>query len=205
MGLPVKETHIQMRYGLIVRLPREVETRIEDTYLSLLGATKSNMGYHITLLGPFYRLNDEQAHFDAVVSSVCQRWQPFHVQVAGLGTFLAKDDNVAYVSVVEPDRIVTLHTELLEATTGFVAPQDERFFKWSVESYNPHVTLALGLTDHALAEFLRASAEHKLDETFLVKRIWLAEQAPSGPWQYLASYPLGIPSEEEFSYHGVAL
>lgn len=194
-----EEIRDQTRYALGVRVPREIEVRIEDTYLSFLGSTKPYMGYHITLLGPFYILESAESQFGANVANLCKRWQPFRVQVTGLGTFLRKDDNVVYLSIANPETLLALHADLLKTLADRISPQDEYFYKWDVKFYQPHVTLGLGLTDKRLEEFLSVAAACKFDESFEVSRIWLASQAQNGPWQYIASYPLGSTKRETSS------
>lgn len=184
------------RYALVVRLPREVEVRIEDTYLGLVGITKPTMGFHITLVGPFHL--PEGAGMEALsgVADVCARWQPFRVRVYGLGTFEVEENNVVYLHVAEAQRIMALHDDLLEETAACVVHQNEQYREWNVESYYPHVTLGLGLSDQELSILLHDAANRVLDETFEISRIWIAAQPPHGSWHYVASYTLGVPTPQ---------
>ena len=192
-----EETLAQTRYVLVVRVPRPVEVRIEDVYLSLASTTRPAMGFHITLLGPYFFSAGASPRFMSKVSAMCRSWTPFSTRLCGLGAFKEKDDNAVYLQIVEPQILLALHNALLEATAGMTIPQDERYREWYVLSYQPHVTLGLGLSDRELEEFLRSSTLRQFDESFEVSRIWLAEQVPHGPWQYVAEYPLGAPSSGE--------
>ncbi|NLG49806.1 MAG: 2'-5' RNA ligase family protein [Chloroflexi bacterium] len=184
------------RYALIIRLPREVEVRIEDTYLGLVGITKPTMGFHITLLGPFYLSEGVSIESLCGVADVCARWQPFRVRVYGLGTFEVQEDNIVYLHVADSERVMALHDDLLEAASACVTYQSEQYEEWNVDSYYPHVTLGLGLSDQELSNFLRDAANRVLDETFEVSRIWIAAQPPSGSWHYVATYTLGVPTPQ---------
>jgi len=190
----VEETYDRARYVLVVRLPRQVEVRIEDAYLALAGTTKPVMGYHISLLGPFHVPDEADSQFLANIGAVCRRWQPFHLHIAGLGAFIARDDNVVYLHVADPDNIMALHRDLLEATRGQLIPQSDRDREWSFERYHPHVTLGLRLSDRELQQFLPMALGSELGETFQVTCISLAEQTPHGPWHYMIEYPLGSPA-----------
>lgn len=191
-----------------MRVPRPIEVRIEDIYLRLAGTTKPVMGFHITLLGPFLfsspgasgqlpvdsAANKERdvsaSEFASRVSAVCRNWSPFSVRLHGLGVFKGQNDHLVYIRIAEPQKLVALHNELLEAVGDLIIPQDERYHEWYVTSYRPHVTLGLGLSDRELEEFLRTRRLLPFDESFEVSRLWLVQQAPNGPWQYVTEFPL---------------
>jgi 2'-5' RNA ligase len=192
----VDHTGEKPRYAVIVRLPRAVEVRIEDAYLSMLGATRPIMGYHVTLLGPFYILDHCEAVTTQRVQAVCQHTEPFAIRLQGLGTFTEQDNNVVYVRIADPSHLAALHNNLLRETEDVIVPQNERYREWTAEHYMPHVTVGLGMMDSELAEFLRGSFRFEIDDTLEVTRLWLVEQRPSGPWQYVAEFALGNCVEE---------
>lgn len=179
------------RYAIIVRLPRAIEVRIEDAYLSMLGTTRPIMGYHVTLLGPFYIHENCEAITTHRVQGVCQRTEPFAIRLQGLGTFTEQNNNVVYVRIADPSRLAALHNALLRETGDVIVPQNERYREWTAERYMPHVTVGLGMTDSELSEFLRGSFRFEIDATLEVTRLWLVEQRPSGPWQYVGEFLLG--------------
>ena len=188
------------RYAVIVRLPRAVEVHIEDAYLSMLGTTRPNMGYHITLLGPFYICDHCKAAALERVRAICQDTEPFSLRLQGLGTFAEQNNNVVYVRIADPTRLATLHNTLLNETERLVTIQNARFREWTAERYMPHVTVGLGMTDSELSEFLRGSARFEIDATLAVSRLWLVEQYPNGPWRYVAEFPLGQSTGEPEPY-----
>jgi 2'-5' RNA ligase len=190
-GVPKVEYQTMPRYVLLVRVPREVEVRIEDTFLSVIGATKSSMGYHLSLLGPYYLAEGQSSPFLPAIARVCRTHGPFTLRLAGLGTFRTANNNAVYLGVTNPEPIIELHAALLEATAQFTVPQNAQMRIWTVDNYLPHVTLGLGMDDGDLEEFLRAGISRDVDATFVVNSIWLAAQAPNGPWEYVAEYPLG--------------
>jgi len=179
------------RYAVIVRLPRAVEVRIEDAYLSMPGTTRPIMGYHVTLLGPFYIRDNCAAITNQRVQAVCQRTKPFAIRLQGLGAFTEQDNNVVYVRISDPSHLAALHNDLLRETEDVVIPQNERYRDWTAEHYMPHVTVGLGMTDSELDEFLRGYFRLEIDTTLEVTRLWLVEQRPNGPWQYLNEFALG--------------
>lgn len=181
----------QTRYVLVVRVPRPVEVRIEDVYLHLAGATKPVMGFHITILGPFLFASGALPEFVASVTAVCRSWAPFSVSLSGLEAFREQDDNTIYLQIVDPQPLIALHDDLLAVVADLIVPQDERCHEWYITCYHPHVTLGLGLSDKELEAFLRAGETRHLKESFEVSSLWLAEQAPYGPWQYLTEFPFG--------------
>ncbi|OGO04331.1 MAG: hypothetical protein A2Y73_03785 [Chloroflexi bacterium RBG_13_56_8] len=187
------------RYALIIRLPREAEVRIEDAYLGLMGATKPNMGYHVTLLGPFHLVGEASLESLEVIAKVCRRWKPFRLRISGLGSFPVQRDDVhlVYLRVKKPKVVSALHSDLLETMREYIVFSEGIDDTWHGESYTPHVTLGLDLSSEQLEEFLRIGAEEDIDESFRVSRIWLVRQEPHGPWEFLESCPLGAISEEE--------
>jgi 2'-5' RNA ligase len=179
------------RYALVIRLPREHEITIEDTYLGLSGLTKPVISYHITLLGPF-RLRSEPAESVAsILSEACQRWEPFHVRVHGAGFFETPGDHVAYLDVVKPERVIALRGFLLKQLLPLLVPENDRVAQFTLAHYHPHVTLGLGLSDAQHREILAAIDKHPLDLSFLVDCVWLVSEAGASPWRYERSFALG--------------
>lgn len=174
------------RYALLIRLPRSVQVLIEDRYLHEIGATRPTMGYHVTLLGPFHlREGADRAVLDRA-AQVCRQWRSFRMRIAGLGTFEVKDQNTLFVPAISAEPLVALHSALRAALNGDIILQRD-----PSESYQPHVTLGIGLLDAGVHAFFRVDPATALDESFDVCEVWLAAQPPDGPWQHLASYPLG--------------
>ena len=184
----------RIRYVALARLPREVEVRIEDVYLNPAGASRPLMGYHISLLGPFFLPEATQESALANIAEVCRRYAPLSVRVGSLDVFRSENNNVIYLRIVNPDPLVTLHAALTRATQGLIVLQRDRCEEDQEieECYTPHVTLGLGLSDEQLEQFLHsAGATRELEAFFDVTSIWLASEALPRPWQYVTEYPLG--------------
>ena len=188
----MSEAAQRTRYVLLVRVPREIEVRIEDAFLTLVGTTRPLMGYHITLLGPFYLPSGVDYHALKGIEQVCQNWPPFYVRLDGLGAFRSKDNNAIYIRLLEATELVALHNALWAVLQNQIILQNEQTFRWNTQNYEPHITLGLGLLDEELEQLLHLGEERSLEESFLVQEIWLAGQASDGPWQYLLRYPLGL-------------
>ncbi len=179
------------RYAIVIRVPRDIEVRIEDTYLSVIGVTKPSMGYHLTLLGPFLLADSVAGPHLPAVTRLCREEAPFDVHLAGLGTSRSENSNAVYLGVADPDKVMSIHNRLLDVTRDITTPENETLRIWTIERYSPHVTLGLGMTDSELEEFLRLVQARDVQASFTVDRIWLVEQAPGGPWEFVAEYRLG--------------
>ena len=178
------------RYVLAARLSRQVEVRIEDLFLSLPGATKPILGYHITILGPFFLPDEVERNSLTGVSDACRRFHTFGIRIAGVGAFRAPDKNTAYLGVAEPEPLRSLYSALYAATEGQVAYQYD-YSGRDPSHFVPHVTLALDLADRELEMFLGGANDMLFDEAVDISEIWLAEQKPNSPWQYVTDYVLG--------------
>ena len=172
-----------LRYVLLIRLPRSLEVRLEDDFLSLSGASKPVMGYHVTVLGPFFWLGGTEEVMREKVAQVCRQWSPFHVQLRGIGAFRASNDNVVYVKTVRSPSLLLLHRRLRGVLGDAIRLQRDD------ETYAPHVTLGLGLSDRELEAFMSNSAQNDFAESFDVYVLGLAEQIGNDPWKHVGFLP----------------
>ncbi len=177
------------RYVLVIRVPREIENRIEDLFLGLSGTTKPVMGYHITLVGPFL-LRDGADPDLPEVTRICQGYAPFEVELTDLGAFQQINSNAVYVNLADPSHVIRLHEDLMAALAHVIEFADERSLQWNTHSYHPHVTLALGLSDKALEAFPLGNIGHRCHSSFIADAIWLVAQRPNEPWRHLTCYAL---------------
>ncbi|MBM3189527.1 MAG: 2'-5' RNA ligase family protein [Chloroflexi bacterium] len=183
----------QTRYAVIVRLPERVEALIEAAFVDAPGMTRPTMGYHITMVGPFFvALGVAVGEIEEATAAVCAAWQPFRVHIAGLGAFRRPDNNVVYLGVPAADELTALHQRLTQAIEGRIVPQ----YQWCDEDgfvcYQPHVTLGLGLTDAELIAALQTEAHTGLKATFTVASLQLTEQQPGGPWRCVSECTMGV-------------
>lgn len=181
----------RVRYVLVAAVPRDIEVIIEDAYLHLAGSTRPLMGYHVTLLGPFYLLGDS-AH-DALpgLVKVCDATRPFELVVTGMGAFHAGDTHTVYLSAGKGDQPDALHWALVEAMRDEIEMCNEHIRVWNMERYHPHITLGMNLTDRELDDFMTLGLVHDLEIRFAVDRISLVQEGLNGLWQHVACYPLG--------------
>ncbi len=177
------------RYALILRISREVAARIEDTYLRLENITKPTMGFHITLLGPFYLGHGASLDSLRQVARVCAQWHPFNVEVAGVGVFRESGDNTVYLQVTNPTDIVALHEAVANAAAERIEIPDEASRRWNYEAYYPHITLGLRLSDRRAQELSINVSQQRFREVFQANCVSLVRQERTGPWQYLLDYP----------------
>ena len=187
---PVDDTQ-KRRYVLMIPVPREAEVRIEDAYLHLAGSTKPLMGYHVTLLGPFFLADPSLSDMLPCVEKACRNAVPFELTVMRLDAFHGDGMHVVYLSVGDGDQLAALHWALVEATRGHLEMPNERVRVWNLECYEPHITLGMGLTDAELDAFVELGLVRDPELAFLGDRISLVEQAPNGLWQHIACFPLG--------------
>ncbi len=185
----MEERREHPRYALVAPLPRGLEVRIEDLFLGLLGTSKPIMGYHITLVGPFVWQAEPREPYLERIAQVCAGWQPFSVRLNGLSAFRTANRNAVYIPAQEADDLAALQRELQALLVPAITLQHE----FPQETYQPHVTLGLGLTDSELRRVMAGSQERELDERFIVDEIYLVEERPSAPWRCIRTFSLERP------------
>ncbi|MCD6303265.1 MAG: 2'-5' RNA ligase family protein [Anaerolineae bacterium] len=179
------------RYAFVIRLPREHEVMVENAYLSLAGVTKPVINYHVTLVGPFRLRHEPLEAVERIIADACRRWKPFDVRVHGVRAFETSRDNIAYLDVVTPERVVALRGFLLKQLLPLILPENEHVGQFTLAHYHPHVTLGLGLSDTQLLGILAAAEKCSVDLLFRVDCVWLISQARPSPWRCICSFVLG--------------
>ena len=179
------------RHALVIRVPRELENRLEDIYLNLAGTTKPVMGYHVTLLGPFSLVRGRDDLDHSQIEAVCRVREPFVVELEGLHVSAEPNSNAILVDIVGPQEIIGLHDDLLAALGDQITFTTERARRWNLCNYRPHVTVALGLSDKELAAFPVERSARQCHASFQVTSVSLAADNPSEPWRHLKSFHLG--------------
>ena len=186
----------RVRYVLVASVPREVEVLIEDAYLHLAGSTRPLMGYHVTLLGPFYLLGDSPLDALPGLAEVCGATRPFDLVATGMGAFHAGDTHTVYLSAGEGPQPDALHWALVEALHDDVEMCNEHVRVWNLEGYKPHITLGMNLTDQELDAFMTLGLVREPEIRFTVNQISLVQEALNGLWQHVACYPLGATADD---------
>lgn len=182
----MQERQRHHRFALVVTPPRPVEVLIEDAYLRWLGTSKPNMGFHITIVGPFLWKGELDENVLRQVGLICAAWQPFRVCIHGLDAFRDPDRNAVYIPVHNAGSLMSLHDSLQTVLSPVIVLQREL----PEGRYLPHITLGLGLTDRELERVLKDAHEYDLQESFEVEEIHLTEERPSAPWRRIRSFPL---------------
>jgi 2'-5' RNA ligase len=178
------------RYALVFVLPRDVQLRIEDTYLHWQGITRPSMGYHVSVLGPFVIAVGHSQDDLAVIADVCLKQPSFHLLLGEPGVFQNTGNEVAYLALYNPEPMRLLHKMLLESTREIVAAPSPEYHLWTVEQYVPHVTLGIGLNREMAAEFLLYARRHPCTLRCHVQELSLLKQLGGSVWQQLAQFAL---------------
>jgi 2'-5' RNA ligase len=187
---PLETGSSDQRYGLGYLLPRQVQQRIEDTYLHWQGITRPSMGYHITVLGPFV-ITEEHTQDDLeVFAGLCLSQEAFSITLGKPGIFQNATTQVAYLGLNNPRPMRMLHGVILEGVRGIVAAPSPEYHLWTVEQYVPHVTLGIGLDEDAARDFLDFAHSQPLKIRCQVQELCLFKQLGNSAWQQIARYPL---------------
>ncbi len=176
----------QTRHLLMLPLPRALQVRIEDRYLPSVGATRPSMGYHISIVGPFFwRDQDTDAALETI-ARVCAATKPLRISLHHADVFRnAPDDNGVFIAVRPVWALRRLHRRLRRALRQEIALQHQYG-----GLFRPHITLGLNLPAPSRDTLLR-SARKPLDSRFEAAELWLMEQRPQDPWRPLFSFALG--------------
>lgn len=174
-------TRATYAYGVVILPP-------PDLYRELLAIRekhpllRSVTPPHITVKSPFlYRQSG--ATVIEQLEGICEQWDPFAVQLNGLGVFRS---SILYVKVEESPDLTDLHFDLVQGLDGFVETLNDRY---DGDAYTPHLTLAEQLDPDDLAEARRILADVRFRRRFTVDRIHLLRGR--GRWDITRSFPLG--------------
>lgn len=168
-------------YGVVILPP-------PDLYRELLALRqrhpllRSIVPPHITIKSPFLFRQSGAAVMERL-EATCERWEPFEVQLGGLGVFR---HSILYVRVGESADLTNLHLDLVEALDGYVETLSDRY---DGPQFTPHLTLAERLEPEDLAEARRVLAGVRLNRRFPVDRIHLLRGR--GRWDITRSFDLG--------------
>lgn len=181
-------TQTEPRCLLMIRLPRHIEVALEDLFLPQPAASRPVMGYHISIVGPFYWRQPITDQCVAVLQGVCARCAPPQVFLGGLGVFNnAPDDQVVYVRVVNSETLLTLREELMGVLGDKVIFQREQ----EPDGYVPHVTLALNLSHGEAKGLLATDGASEFEAAFEASEVLLVRQEPNCPWKPLIALVVG--------------
>lgn len=152
-------------YGVVILPP-------PDLYRELLSIRdrhpllRSVYPPHITVKSPFL-FRQSGATVVEQVEAICEEWEPFEVQLGGLGTFR---NSILYVKVAESPDLADLHMELVDRLDGYVETLSDKYDGYA---YTPHLTLADKLSPEDISEARRILADTRLRRRFVVDRVHL--------------------------------
>ncbi|MEN6478721.1 MAG: 2'-5' RNA ligase family protein [Anaerolineales bacterium] len=176
----------QSRYLLMIPLPRAVAVRIEDRFLPKLGATRPAMGYHISLVGPFFWVDQMTDNTLERLQRACARAKPLQLTISGLDVFEnAPDDCGVFLNVHPLGPVRQLYEQMLAALSDDITLQYHR-----AGPYRPHITIGLNLPSQ-VCQSLRNSVVTPFHARFCANELWLMEQPPMSPWLPLLALSLG--------------
>lgn len=138
---------------------------------------------HITMKSPFL-FRQTGAHIVERLEAICESWEPFDVQLCGLGVFR---NSILYARVRTCDRLHALHQELVQGLDGFVETLTDGRYDGS--GFTPHLTLADRLAPEELPAAKRALIDFPLHRRFQVDRLHLLRGR--GRWDVTRSFLLG--------------
>ena len=174
------------RQLLMLPVPRAIEVLIEDRFLPSIGATRPPLGYHVSIIGPFFWEGDARASALARVQQACAELSPLRLTVQGIDVFEnAPDDCAVFVGIGPVRRLRRLHQRVLTALGGAIGMQYQRS-----GPFRPHITLGLNLPSRP-CHGLRRDADASWHAHFLATELRLMEQQPQTPWRTLLSFSLG--------------
>ena len=144
-----------------------------------------NLQSHVTFLPPRKLDADRHAAWHRI-SSVCEHWSPFSIELTGVETF--PRTNVSYIALGEGRVLVEqLHQQLNSGPLFF----DEPF------EFHPHITLAQGvvLSDANEVQQLAAArwSEFKGDRTFRIDEVTFVQNVAENEWTDLNELTLSMP------------
>lgn len=170
----------------MIPLPRAVAVRIEDRFLPRLGVTRPAMGYHISLVGPFYWVDRMTEDVLARLCRACAQAEPLQLTISGLDIFENAPDDCGVFLDIHPLRPMRqLHDQMLAALGESITLQYHRS-----GPYRPHITIGLNLPSQ-VCQSLRNTVVTPFRARFRANELWLMEQQPMSPWLPLLALSLG--------------
>ena len=167
----------ESRYGLHILLPEILDRRFAHWANETPGASWPEWGGHITLLASFISRVPEH-ELIAAIGAVIDDHHVIDVHLTQLAVVqdLTREGYRAVFLTTPAQtrsgllRLKALQGELNEAT---LALRTDRFPDMARREYLPHLTLALGLSEHEAHQMVSAARSGGLVAEFYVDRVWL--------------------------------
>ncbi len=167
----------ESRYGLHILLPEVLDRRFAHWASETPGASWPDWGGHITLLASFTSRVPEHELL-ATIGAVTDHHRVIDVHLTQLAVVqdLTREGYRAVFLTTPAQtrsgllRLKALQEELNEATQ---AQRADLFPDMARREYLPHLTLALGLSEHEAHQMVSAARSDGLAAEFYVDRVWL--------------------------------
>lgn len=138
---------------------------------------------HITVKSPF-AIRGTAARVVDRLEELCTGWEPFELQVGGLGSF---GQRVIYVDVEPSSALQALHDELINGLSDLAETFTEQY---EGPRFSPHLTIAEKLSPEDFAVARTALQGMRIRHRFTVDRIHLLKGR--GSWQITRTIPFGL-------------
>lgn len=171
---------MERRGGLIVPV-LEAEARIQPSPDELVPIWSDGMPAHVTLLFPFWRMDQLDAAGLADLTALFARTPSIRATFSAVGQF----PEFVYLAPEPREWFVRL-TEALSGRFGLL-PYDGAY-----ASIVPHLTVARH-ADPAVQARIAAMLARYLPFESAVREVWLMEETADGRWDRAATFALGTP------------
>jgi 2'-5' RNA ligase len=168
--------------GVVIGIPEPWRAQLDEQRLASGDPMAPYIPAHLTLLGPVTVEPSAQARaeVEAHLAAVAAAHRPFHVRLAGTGTFRPVTQ-VVFVTVDEgTEHCVRLAADIRSGPLDRVLAYP----------YHPHVTVAHDVPPDALDEVYATLAD--FEASFLVDGFTLYEHGPDGHWHPQRRFDLGV-------------
>jgi 2'-5' RNA ligase len=184
-SLPVGHAELAApRYGLFIQVPEVIGAELAAHTRHVPGTSLPPQGYHVTVYGPFVFLESPE-DTQRILREVLGGASPFTLQLGGIGSFSAPEDNAVFIRVTCTPALLRLHARLVNAIGDRVRSRHPQGEEWETWGWVPHVSLGLHIPDALLAPCLEGLSSLRSTYDFTVRGISLMQETPGYPWRWL--------------------
>ena len=134
------------RYDLLIQVPEAIGAELAARTRHVPGTSLPPQGYHVTLYGPFSFLDDPEDS-RRLLREFLRGVSPFSIQLGGIGSFSAPEDNVVFIRVRCTPELLRLHARLVN--TARIHAKDQCVDSRLYGVIEPNLT---GVVDDRLVE-----------------------------------------------------
>ena len=164
------------RYALVVIIPDEIRTSLDEAYFKVSGKHLTIANAHITILPPFFLANSDESALTQKLASL--HIQPFTAHNETFGVFHQQSD-IVYVSIEPFDAFSVIYEQALTLLEGVITFDVEPYADKNLPPLLPHLSLDYHAENAKdIAEKLNA---HHLSLTFSVQSLIILKEV-DGVW-----------------------